>query len=85
MTPELPFRRVVEKSQEVRSIMEILDLFKGPIIIIHSRGEQGEVRIYVGNRLFPSMNRVDPSGELVKQAYELVGFSTTSSAGSTSS
>jgi len=33
--------------------MEILDLFEGPIIIIHARRDQGEVEIYVGNRLFP--------------------------------
>ncbi len=65
--------------------MEIFDLFEGPIIVIHSRREQGEVRIHVGNQLLPSTNRVDPSEELVKQAYELVGFSTTLSADSTSS
>jgi hypothetical protein len=65
--------------------MEILDLFEGPIIVIHSRREQGEVRIHVGNRLLPSTNRVDPSEELLKQAYELVGFSTTLSADYSSS
>ncbi len=65
--------------------MEILDLFKGPIIVIHSRREQGEVRIYTGNRLFPSTNRVDPSEELVKQSYELMDLSATLSADSTSS
>ena len=65
--------------------MEILDLFEGPIIVIHSRREPGEVRIYAGNRPLPSTNRVDLSEELVKQAYELVGFSTTLSADSTSS
>ena len=65
--------------------MEILDLFKGPIIVIHSRREQGEVRIYIGNPPSPSTNRVDPSEELVKQSYKFMDLSATLSADSISS
>ena len=65
--------------------MEILDLFAGPIIIVESHREQGEVRIFIGNQLLPSINSPDPNEECVKRSYERMDLSTTPSADSTSS
>ena len=55
--------------------MEILEFFAGPIVIIASRGGQGEVRIHVGNQQLPSMNWDDADEERVKQSCKLMNLS----------
>jgi hypothetical protein len=55
--------------------MEIFEFFAGPIVIIESRGEQGEVRIDVGNQQLPSINWADANEERAKRSYELTDLS----------